>query len=702
MEQGKADRYHLKVVIPIFFLIIVLFFSAWVRFDGITEVGIHSGDSSTYMNEAKRWAGDQQPRFLGNRFYRPVSYFLQGTAIRIFGYNDYSIKILHSVMDMFSILLIFIIATILAGNLWAGTMSSLIYAFLPGVVTLARLELPYTESTFFVLLSFLFFVLSDKRKAGNGFKYFLLAMSGLSSGLAANTHPDLAFLAPGYVLYLFIVSYDSQNKIRWLKKFLILSSIFTFFFFAPYLVGFFIFGTQKVLQVFFNEIQAGTSLRTSMFGRDSKPAIFFSIFYGLIKYFFGKPFLLTVILLVAAAPIMIYRKIKKEKDTPRAHLPLTLVLSYAFLYLFFLNTSPKPSVLMSLLPMIIFIITLWFYKIFKQHLGKYAVMVFVCFFFILFLLNPKTLPGETANKSLFRFVYDELKNDVDKENKLMIAPVPVWDGRGFKLDLYFGNKNAIYMRDLPIEDEYNLNTLSRLLKKKRLRYILVKKNVQKVLLNPGFLPPKIFRGWLRNEKFHYSLEKDLEIIRDYIRSRSGILISDTNYGTLYCFTDDKTPGLIKNGSFEYWRQGIPLGDWKRISGNVSKAGEATHGSHSMCLEPDGENVTRVTWRYENTPQIPGTRLKLRVRLDMKAGKPGEFFFYFRALVGKNWQRLKPGIVKYTGNGEWVTFSGDIEPVNDMRSLILDMWLRKVANKPAFIDNISITPAAQQVKEILGR
>jgi hypothetical protein len=56
-----------------------------------------------------------------------------GMAIKISGYNDYSIKMMNGILDIYSILLIFMIASILAKNFWVDAANCLIYAFLPGV-----------------------------------------------------------------------------------------------------------------------------------------------------------------------------------------------------------------------------------------------------------------------------------------------------------------------------------------------------------------------------------------------------------------------------------------------------------------------------------------------------------------------------------------------------------------------------------------
>ncbi|MDQ1355416.1 MAG: hypothetical protein QG657_5726 [Acidobacteriota bacterium] len=529
---------------PILLLLVVLFFGAWVRFDGLSRQGVAPGDSFEYLKEAKLWADGETPKFLKGRFYRPVSYFLQGKALRLFGYNDYAIKMLNAGMDLISILLVFLILSLLTVNLWTGAAGALLYSFLPAIVNQARWEMLHAESTFFSLWAFLFFILSVKREIqdkADKVHFLFLALAGLNVGLAANTHPDMAFLAVGYVLYLLAAYFNKTQIGKSLQTFILRSFIFSISFFVPYAVGFFLFGPEKVIRVILNESSLCTAFMTDLLGYVSKPGIFFDIFAQLLRGYFGKQFILTLVLLVGVVFIMGYRKVKKENDPPWFYLAPVLLLSYAFCFCCVLKTSPEQRVLMPLVPLVIFIIVPWFYQFFAQFTGKYSTTAFFFLFVIVFLLNPKTLPGQTPARSPIRFIYDILGQEVKPRNKLLIAPAIVWDGKGFQHEFYFGRESAIYLAALPIAEEYNLKSLSALLKSKRIRYIFLDYNdMQTVLLKPGCpIPLKSFRNWLRNDKFHYSLEKDFAIIREYIQLRGGILISDTPYGQLYKLTDKK-------------------------------------------------------------------------------------------------------------------------------------------------------------------
>lgn len=531
--QGTGKNYRTGII-PIIFLLVILFFSAWIRFDRITKQGINPGDSFRYVREAKIWADGKPPTFEG-LFYRPLSYFLQAAAIKIFGYTDYSTKILHGLMDMINIILIFLIAAGLAENAWVGVVNSLLYAFLPAVVKLTRSEMVHVEGTTFVLLAFYFFFLFDKH-GKKGFKgYFLLFLSGMNSGLAANTHADLAFLAPGYVLYLFIKSYNSQNKKESLKTFVTFASIFSFSFFTPYLAGFLIFGFKKVFLVLISEFSVVTDYMKNISGSISPFQLFGEILIGSIKFFFGKPFLFISILLIGTIFIIIYRKVRKENDPLCMYLPLLLILSYVFLFSCFLNSFEigYGRYFMALIPSLILTVSLWYYKIFKQFLGKFSLIGFTCLFLILFFINPKELPGKRKFKSPYREIYDILKNNVNSKNKLLLAPVSLYSlDRGYQLDLYFG-KNAVYLCRLPFESEYNPESLNTRLNDMNIRYIFMGKQIDTRLLNHDSPVWRRYNPWFNNDRNPYSLKKDLRIIKTYIRSKGGLLVNANRFGKIY-------------------------------------------------------------------------------------------------------------------------------------------------------------------------
>jgi len=306
------------------------------------------------------------------------------------------------------------------------------------------------------------------------------------------------------------------------------------------------------------------------------------------------------------------------------------------------------------------------------------------------------MPGTTKYQSQYRLTYDILKNDVNSKNKLLIAPTiiysPLQPDLGFQFDLYFG-ENAIYMRQLPIKNEYNLKSLKEVMKDMNIRFIFLGKKTHLTLLKTNSYIGKKYYGWLKNDGISYSLEKDLDIIQAYIQSKGGLLINKNSFGEIYYLTGDKqiqkNTGLITNGSFEHWWKEFPMGEWKTVSGKISISREATEGVSSIRLEPtnaDDKKGTRVTWIFRKPLYENGS--KLRVRLDARAGESFKFVFLFTSKNGK-WKRIKPGTVSYPGKGEWINLTGDFAITPDMKMLAFHLWLLPGAVEPAFVDNLSI-------------
>ena len=536
---------HLNITLPVILLLIVLGLSAFIRFDNITGQGMFGGDGFQYLKEAKLWAEGKPPDFLNNRFYRPLAYFLQGMAVKVFGFNDYSIKILHGSMDLLSILLIFLISTRLTKNYWTGLFSSLLYAFIPSIVRFSRYEMLQAESTFFVLLACFLFILFIIKETSRLKSFILLAFSGFVLGLAANIHGDLAFLGPGYVLALFIHSFKPGEIRNAIKKWFKHASIFTGSFFSPYLIGFILFGFKRVVRVFLNEMLAVNGDMVIAHGQMSVLENLKNMLSSFFVFFFRNGAGVIVTLTCGITFIIIYRKIKKEKDSAAAYLPLILLFTYMILYSFLVHTfvDSLARILIPLFPFLVLSITYWYYMFFKQVTGKYSTLVFTCFFSIVFFLIPTVqLDAWKNQKSHFRALYDVLKPVVNETNRVLISPASILSyNDGFRSEVYFGN-NADYQVRLPITERYNLEALTKLLEGRNIRYIYLGNQI-----SPFFIDPKIsldnrkyYREWLRNPNFQYSLGKDLEILHEYIRNKNGTLFHKDNFGSVYYLTQAET------------------------------------------------------------------------------------------------------------------------------------------------------------------
>ncbi|MCP4398959.1 MAG: hypothetical protein GY801_16875 [bacterium] len=118
LDKHLSPKFQ-HIILPCLLFGGLLIFAAFVRFNQITIQGTVGSDTFGYLKEAKLWVDGKPPQFIQKMiFYRPAIFLLHSWAIRIGGWNDYSIKMLHAFMDMCSMSFIFLIAYILSKNWW--------------------------------------------------------------------------------------------------------------------------------------------------------------------------------------------------------------------------------------------------------------------------------------------------------------------------------------------------------------------------------------------------------------------------------------------------------------------------------------------------------------------------------------------------------------------------------------------------------
>lgn len=514
----------------------VIFSAAQIRYAGITTQGISRGDSFGYLREAKLWAENKSPEFMGGSFYRPAIYFFQGLAIKFLGYNDYSIKTLNVTADMLNILLIFLISYLLTKNKWVGIIAVLFYAFNVYVLMWARTEFPHTLSTTFVLFSLLFYLLFEHYPRNKICCKLLLFLSGFFVGMAANTHPDLAFLGPGYVFCFLCSAIIQRKKSNPYITFIFNSFIFSIGFVMPYTIGVIAFGFSKVVNVFSAEVFVSQVNLTERYGESS----FFTLFSNILRYSFESGIKSRIIQLgsivgISISAIWILRWFRGKKDALISYVPIILIISYLILYSIIVGVFPihYTRLFLPLFPLFLIMIVYWYYKFFKMFSVRWGIVLFVFVFTASFFFQISQLPGKKYPQSQYRHIYDVLKNKIDSKNKVMIAPACVYSfDLGFQCDLYFGN-NSIYLCRLPLDETYSVEMLHKVIDSMNISYIFISKEIDTRLMKPDFSLSPTYEAWFRREGEPYSLAKDLEILHKFIQNEGGTLVKETCWGSIY-------------------------------------------------------------------------------------------------------------------------------------------------------------------------
>ena len=105
----------------------------WTRFYQITEIGVTGSDTFWYWANGRLWA-DGKMNFYdanGGEFFRPVAFLIHALSFKFFGQHDWTIKVIHASIDVFSFVIILYITIRLTANRWMGLIVAFCYAVNP-------------------------------------------------------------------------------------------------------------------------------------------------------------------------------------------------------------------------------------------------------------------------------------------------------------------------------------------------------------------------------------------------------------------------------------------------------------------------------------------------------------------------------------------------------------------------------------------
>ena len=548
-----------KKYIPLVLLLLVLILAAIVRFEDIANQGMNKGDSFDYLSEAKTWA-DGSPEFMSEpdypegKFYRPVSFALQGLAVSIWGYNDYSIKILHASFDLINIIMIFILAVIVTRGYWIGFISSLLYAFNPKIIYLARMEMVHVESTFFLLLTTIIFILAWNNEISNLRRYILLYISGVIGYLTFNTHADLAFVIIMFPCFVAFKVHQEKTGHK-LQDYFKYMGVFSFGFFSPLFLGMVIFGFERVYSIMYSEFTFHTSstVQEQWNNSDSKLILPFKIVGFTLYYFFRNTFFVIGVLFVGNIIFFLRKVLKRDFTDILVLFIIAQIFIYIILYTIFFNSfnSAYCRLLQPLIPLIIISTAYVFYSSVKYLSMKFRIHnwykhIFISAFILFFIITVKTLPGSTDFSTPYKYIYNKIGTEVNYNNKLLIAPLSVYyRDRGFSFDLYFGN-NAIYEVLINPDTISTDVSLTEILDSYPIKYIFLSRYLDKRNFTPDYPFNSItIPKWEKYFDYKYELDKDLHMLFEFFKSKNTLMVDSSKHGYLYKISQN--PLIEKNG-----------------------------------------------------------------------------------------------------------------------------------------------------------
>jgi hypothetical protein len=512
----------------------LLLFSLWaifIRFYRITEVGLEGDDVFWYWDKVNHWVNGDYVLGAG---YRPAVHATYLLAMKIFGINDYAIKVMNSLLNLSSGVLIYFCAMATIKNRFISILTSFIYLSLPFVIEESRQELSHIASTFYYLLSYQFFTkyyfLNYAQK--NIYKYFYLSLSGIFLGIASHVHPDLATLGLPYFLFIiYIIFLETKGSEKFNENFkkrvIRETSLFSFSYFFTYIFSISSFGIISVYKSLFSsfKLQNNQLVQKSLIERMAR------YLYGTEAYIRGSFSRFGSILLAISIVNIFYIKIKKIKLNPIVYLPLFLSFFHIFTCLF---TVQRRYILRLLHPSTPFLILCMLFGLNflleNFNIKRSKLFLVITSVVLLYSSHFHLYNSELYTTKIYKSVYSQTSALVSSDKKILITPSLFhWYRKGFKSDLYFG-KNAVYLSqyrhgvwkfEKSVEENFKKIILTN-----KIKYILIAKNdrnIRKKLV--GHHDAGMFFKSIYNlSQQEYSLAKEYKILKVTLEKLKAIKI----------------------------------------------------------------------------------------------------------------------------------------------------------------------------------
>ena len=221
-------------------MILIFFLSIFLVefFSYLFELGISGSDTIYYIRAAEKWANGE---YILTFHYRPLSYFLYSLALKIFGFEFYSIKIVNGIVTIISFSMLYMLLQKKIKKNHAAILSG-IFLILPTTIKYAKTELMHALVVSFfmgiLLISYKYFESKDK-------KWLILACFVL--GLSLNIHRSTILFFPFFAGIIMMIVYQMVKS----KKFEYMMFILSFFaFLVPIIVPMYIWGIEEVCKTF--------------------------------------------------------------------------------------------------------------------------------------------------------------------------------------------------------------------------------------------------------------------------------------------------------------------------------------------------------------------------------------------------------------------------------------------------------------------
>ncbi|MGE3609195.1 MAG: ArnT family glycosyltransferase [Bacteriovoracaceae bacterium] len=478
-----------------------LAFGILSRFWNITNIGISGSDAFFYWQTAYEWAFQ---KIQLNEHYRPFVYSIYALALKVFGANDWPIKLMNVIYDLLAGLMTYkVYVTYFKDKMGAITASS-IYLILPTFIMWSRLEEVHTPSILFILCSLYFFHPSIHQR-----RWYNFFLSGMFLSFAWNTHPDLAVLVPVFLLFLFIFNGGDFYDIA------TFGLIFLLGVFSVFIAFSFIVSPAELLVNIVSNHSAQKNPVT-----DAWIIKFFTVYYRYISENLSP--LITLIFTI----VFISSFVKKSYRSINSLFLISLVLFYCLMCSLLFSRVYLARLLLPLCPVIL-IVCINFALQFKKF--KYYLLLLVG----VASIYPHTstiFSPYTQEFSYYKQLDEFIGKEVNSENKILIAPFIFYHIHSPLHKNIYLNGNGIY---IPLDEG---NSFKEIVEKNHVTYFVWAKKLHDHRIFGINIKSKYIekiRNVYRMEPGQYSVEKDQAFFNQQLRELGAIQIADNQLGTFY-------------------------------------------------------------------------------------------------------------------------------------------------------------------------
>ncbi len=552
--EGGGSRFRRVIIRVVLFAACaaLLATGAYYRFHLITTEGIKEGDTVGYYTLAKRWASGNRTDFLGDQFYRPAVYWISELTIRWVGDNDYSISAVNGVFDIVNILLILLIGRHLTGSLLPGLTAGILYSLLPYEIAICRSGMPHAISGAFVLLALYFFRPRSRIHPPHILRLVYDAAAGFALGIAMNTHAELGFLGFGFVACQAIQTFSARYGVHSFAWFVLRAATITLGTLAPYAIGIYVFGYEKVHKVFSNEIGIGAFSPSYV---EEAPLYRVPIDVLSVSSFYAYGARGWIPAFVAIPPVvwLLHRIFFRDRRYFAAYTPWLLVLSYMLIFPLIIGAFDRTHarIFLPVFPLTLIAAACALYQLAGTRPRYRSVLLLMIGAGAVLWFGPNAASGEGYFKnkilfrpSIYRATYDVVGKRVDKENRLLVMPSTAYLDSGFRLPLYFG-ENVEYLAQQKRTETYTPELLNRIVDQKNFSYFLLSGQIDLRVMDPKWAT--VFRNppWLNGPA--YDLVGEQSVITEFLAANRAHMIARLESADIY--SKRKRP-IFPNSMFE--------------------------------------------------------------------------------------------------------------------------------------------------------